>query len=196
MTTITFPSSPAPSTMSWRLIQPSQQNVSGWTGARQIMASDRGWWECSITMPPIVGETSMNPWRSFMASARGSVNDFKVKVNEIDQSSDSSTPRINGGSQVGRSLNTDGWPVSSTVLSAGQFVTINNQLLQLTADVTTNSSGQATITFEPPIRTSPSDNTLIEFKAPYALMYFVEEPSYSVEPGLIYSMSFNLRESF
>jgi len=81
-------------------------------------------------------------------------------------------------------------------LQAGQYVTINNQLLQLTANVTTNASGQATITFEPPIRTSPADNALIEFKNPYCLMYLKEKPAISVEAGYVYSLSLSLRESF
>jgi hypothetical protein len=79
---------------------------------------------------------------------------------------------------------------------AGQFVTINNQLLQLTENVTANGSGVATLTFEPSIRVSPSDNAAIEYKNPYALMYFVEEPVISVENGYVYSLSLNLRESF
>lgn len=131
-----------------------------------------------------------------MGLARGAANDFQVPVNEIAQSSSTATPLVNGAGQTGRSLNTDGWPNSTTVLSAGQFVTIGNQLLQLTADVTSNGSGQATISFEPAIRVSPADNAAIEYKNPYALMYFMEDPGYAVEPGLVYSISFNLRESF
>lgn len=196
MTTITFPSSPKPSGMSWRLVQPAQQNMSEWTGARQVLASGRGWWECNVTLPPIVGEAAVNPWRAFFGLARGAANDFQVPVNEIAQSSSTATPLVNGAGQTGRSLNTDGWPNSTAVLSAGQFVTIGNQLLQLTADVTSNGSGQATLSFEPAIRVSPADNAAIEYKNPYALMYFVENPGYSVEPGLIYSLTLNLRESF
>jgi len=196
MATITFPSSPTPSGMSWRLVQPAQQNISQWTGARQVLASGRGWWECSLTLPPIIGEAAVNSWRSFMAKARGAANDFQVPVNEIAQSSSTATPLVNGANQTGRSLVTDGWPNSTTVLYAGQFVTIGNQLLQLTANITSNSSGQATISFEPAIRVSPADNAAIEFKNPYALMYFAEDPGYSVEPGLIYTLGFNLRESF
>ena len=119
-----------------------------------------------------------------------------MPVDPTAQSSASATPLVNGAGQTGRTLATDGWPVSSTVLQAGQFVTINNQLLQLTANVTSNGSGVATLTFEPPIRTAPSDNAPIEFKNPYALMYMVEEPVLSVEAGYVYSLSLNLRESF
>jgi len=196
MATVTFPSSPKPNGMSWRLIMPSQTNVSDWTGRRQTIASGRGWWECQLSLPPIVGTTNVNAWRSFIAKSRGRANDFQIPVDATAQSAASATPLVNGAGQTGRTLTTDGWPLSSTVLVAGQFVTINNQLLQLTENVTSSGSGVATLTFEPPIRTSPTDNAAIEYKNPYCLMYFVEEPTLSVENGYVYSLSLNLRESF
>jgi hypothetical protein len=196
MATVTFPSTPKPNGMSWRLVMPAQTNVSEWTGRRQTIASGRGWWECQLSLPPIVGTTNVNAWRAFIAKSRGKANDFQIPVDPTAQSSASATPLVNGASQTGRTLATDGWPVSSTVLVAGQFVTINNQLLQLTENVTSNGSGVATLTFEPPIRTAPSDNAAIEFKNPYCLMYMVEEPTLSVENGYVYSLSLNLRESF
>jgi hypothetical protein len=196
MPTITFPATPKPQSMSWRLVMPSQTNISEWTGRRQTVASNRGWWECQFTLPPLVGVTRVNPWRSFVVQARGQANDFQVPVDPTAQSAVVATPLINGAGQTGRSLASDGWPVSSTVLQAGQFITINNQLLQLTANVVSNASGQATLSFEPPIRVSPADNAAIEFRNPYCLMYMLEEPTISVEAGYVYSLSLNLRESY
>ena len=196
MATITYPSTPRPQGMSWRLVMPAQTNVSDWTGRRQTIASGRGWWESQISFPPIVGTTNINAWRSFIAKSRGAANDFQVPVDPTAQSAATATPLVNGADQQGRTLNTDGWPTSTTVLQAGQYVTINNQLLQLTENVTSNGSGVAVLTFEPPIRVSPSDNAAIEFKNPYCLMYLVEEPTLSVETGYVYSLSLNLRESF
>lgn len=196
MTTITFPSSPKPQTLAWKLVQPAQANVSSWTGRRQVIASSRGWWECELTLPPIVGTSNANAWRSFLAKTQGSANDFQVPVDPTAQSSAVASPKVNGAGQTGRSIATDGWPISTTVLQAGQYITIANQLLQLTADITSNGSGQATISFEPPIRVPTSDNADIEFKNPYCLMYLIEKPAMSVEPGYVYSLSLSLRESF
>lgn len=197
MATITYPSTPKPQGMAWRLLMPAQTNVSDWTGRRQTLASGRGWWECQITFPPIVTTASINPWRSFIAKARGAANDFRVPVDPATpQSSSTATPLVNGAGQTGRTLNTDGWPLSTTILQAGQYVTINNQLLQLTENVTSNGSGVAVLTFEPPVRVSPADNAAIEYKNPYCLMYLVEEPTLSGEVGYVYSLSLNLRESF
>lgn len=196
MTTITLPSSPKPQTMSWKLTQPAQNNISQWTGARQVLPSGRGWWECQITYPPIVGTTNFNTWRAFIALLRGPANDVRIPTDVTAQSAIANTMSVNGANQTGRSINVDGLPNSTTVLTAGQFVTIGNQLLQLTADVTTNGSGQATLSFEPAIRAAPADNATVEFKNPYALMYLADEASYSVEPGYVYSLSLSLRESF
>jgi hypothetical protein len=203
--------------MSWRLVMPSQTNVSEWTGRRQTLASGRGWWECQLSLPPIVGTANVNAWRSFIAKARGAANDFRVPVDPTAQAPNitttavgslslnfttnlyqtfSPTPLVNGSGQTGRTLSTTGWPVSSTVLQAGQFVTINDQLLQLTENVVSNASGIATLTFEPPVRVSPANNAPVEYENPYCLMYFVEEPTLSVENGYVYSLSLNLRESF
>lgn len=196
MATITFPSDPKPAGMQWKLVMPSQNNVSGWTGQRQVLASNRGWWECSVAMPPIVGRAAAKPWKSFVAQARGMANDFRVPVDPTPQSALASTVLVRGAGQGGRSIVTDGWPVSATLLSAGDYVTIGDQLLQLTANVTSDGSGIATLTFEPPIRRVPADNAVVEYKNPYALMYFVEEPMQSIGLADVYTLSLELRESF
>jgi len=196
MTTITLPSTPKPQTMSWRLLMPTQANVSSWTGKRQVVASGRGWWECDFNLPPIVGSTNINAWRAFVALARGTANDFYIPVDPTAQSALSNTVRTNGTDQTGRAIATDGWPNSTTVLQAGQFVTINDQLLQVTSDVTSNGSGQATIAVEPPVRQPVADNSVVEYKNPFCKMYMTEEPNISVEPGYVYNISLRLREAF
>lgn len=215
MTTITLPSTPKFQSATWKLVQPAQNNISQWTGARQVMASNRGWWECQITLPPIVGESNARAWLSFIGQTQGTVADFQVSVTPSAQTNNMPTllpellldftsgayvvgfdPAVNGANQTGRTLVTDGWYPSTTVLYAGQYITVNNQLLQLTADVTSNTSGQATISFAPALRASPADNALIEYLNPYALMYSVDDITYSVEPGMVYNISLNLREAF
>lgn len=196
MATITFPSNYNAAELQWKLMMPAQTNVSGWTGQRQVIASNRGWWECQFTPPPLVGRDAVRPWRSFVAQARGSANDFQVLAHPRPQSTLANTVLVQGAGQTGRSIVTDGWPNSTTVLEAGDYVTIGNQLLQLTADVTSNGSGVATLTFEPPIRSAPSDNAPVEYKNPYALMYLVEEPVIGVSVGDVHTLSLNLRESF
>ena len=124
------------------------------------------------------------------------MNDVRIPVDPVAQSALANTVLVNGGGQYGRTIATDGWPNSQTVLYAGQFVTINDQLLQLTSNVVSDGSGNATLTFEPFIRIATTDNASVEYKNPYCLMYLQEQPSYSVDSGYVYSLSLSLRECF
>jgi hypothetical protein len=196
MATITFPSNYNAAALQWKLIMPSQTNVSGWTGQRQTIGSNRGWWECQFTPPPLVGREAIRPWRSFVAQARGGVNDFRVLAHPRPQSTLANTVLVRGGGQTGRSIITDGWPNSVTPILAGDYITIGDQLLQLTADVVSDGSGIATLTFEPPIRRAPSDNSPVEYKNPYALMYMIQEPAISVSVGDVHTFALELREAF
>lgn len=197
MAEITLPSQPYAQSVQWRLTMPSQMNVSEWTGSRQVLPSGRGWWECNYSLPPIVGRKEFEPWQAFLAKTQGTANTFRVRVDTKRQSPYFSyTVLVNGGSQTGRTIDTDGWPAGTTILRAGQFVTIGDQLLQLTENVTSNGSGEATLTFEPPIRVSPADNAAVEWQEPYCLMYLTEQPFYTGEAGAVFGLSLQLREAF
>ena len=64
------------------------------------------------------------------------------------------TPRVNGGTEAGTTVDTDGWSASITgAMKAGDCFTIANVdvLFRVTADVDSNGSGVATLAVEPPI---------------------------------------------
>lgn len=70
-------------------------------------------------------------------------------------------PLVNGASQTGGSLVTDGWPVSTLVLKKGDIVRWGTAPVRdVKADVTSDGTGNATITVNPPILSgaSPADN--------------------------------------
>ncbi len=91
------------------------------------------------------------------------------------------TPLVNGAGQTGTSLIIDGAPNNITGwLKEGDYFSFDNGLLQrelkiVTADVNTDSSGNATITFEPPIRSAPANNAAIEINTPSAIMRLVDD---------------------
>lgn len=76
------------------------------------------------------------------------------------------TPLVNGASQTGTSIITDGWPNSTAILKQGDYIKFNNELKRVAADVSSDGSGNATITFQPPIRTSPANNAPITVHNP------------------------------
>jgi len=74
------------------------------------------------------------------------------------------TPLVNGASQTGTSLITDGWTAGYTI-PKGKWISVSVSsllyLYQVTAAVTANGSGQATLVLHPMLRASPADNAAL-----------------------------------
>ena len=81
------------------------------------------------------------------------------------------TPLVKGAGQSGRTLVTDGWlPSQSALLMPGDYIGIGVQLCVITSTAVSDSSGNATLSFEPPLRTSPADNLAIVITRPTCVM--------------------------
>jgi hypothetical protein len=79
------------------------------------------------------------------------------------------TPLVDGGSQTGTSLQTDGW-LPGDGLNKGDYIAFENgtfrELHILTADSFADSNGDMTISVAPKIRRSPSDNAAVILEKP------------------------------
>lgn len=76
------------------------------------------------------------------------------------------TPLVNGASQTGMVLITDGWTAGQTgILKAGDFIQLGSgstaKLYRVLADVNSDGSGNATLDIAPKIVTAPADNAVI-----------------------------------
>ena len=77
------------------------------------------------------------------------------------------TPLINGANQQGRSLTTRGWtPGLSGALKAGDFIGIAGQtkVYMVTADVTADAFGLATVPIEPGLLAVPADGAVMTLR--------------------------------
>jgi hypothetical protein len=197
MSIIAMPASPVPAEVAWNLNQPTQVNRSIVTGKRRVAilaAAPR--WSADVRFPPMLGEPAVWALRAFLAACQGRANSFRLVAVERTQIT-GLTVRVNGANQYGTSLVTNGWGVAGTKLKAGQFVTLNDQLLQLTADVVVGGGGTATLQFEPWLRGVPADNQLLEVSRPFAMMSLAEDDAgWTVSPGQRYSIAFKCEESF
>jgi hypothetical protein len=79
------------------------------------------------------------------------------------------TPLVAGADQTGSTIDTDGWPNSTLVLKKGDLITFASivTVYDVTADATTNGSGEVTISINSPIFSggSPADNAAITITA-------------------------------
>ena len=142
--------------------------------------------------------------RSFFAQLRGQANKFKLQIPGINIPQSGyvgATGNVNGASQTGNSLVTNGWSNSTLILKAGDYFTINNtdELKLVTADATSDGSGNLTINFEPAIRTSPTTATALSIgnaSIPYVLLASDDDSaaSFDVSPPVRYDMVLNATE--
>jgi len=174
---ITFPSSVIkPKRITWGLISNVQSFPSPLTGATQTLRIPGERWRFVFYWEDL-DDTNMADLTAFIVQARGGAERFKLGdlYRTTPRGAGGGTPLVAGASQSGASLTTDGWPNSTLVLKRGDFFEVNGELKMVVADVTSNGTGQATVTFEPPLRASPADNAPLTTASPGAT-FRLEEP--------------------
>jgi hypothetical protein len=92
------------------------------------------------------------------------------------------TPKVQGAGQTGSTLLADGATASqSTYFAAGDYISFNNELHIVTADVDSSASGVLNIPIAPPIRKSPDNDESIEYAAPYGVFMMTNNPAWSTQ---------------
>ena len=173
----------------WTLDRPAQANVSQWTGRRTLIANPwHGKWSAKVELSPLVSEANVRAVRSFLARCKGSLNTFRMFATETAQNANSG---VTVTSTVAAGVTSFAISGAATTLKDGQFVTVNGQLLQLTAD----QSG-TTLTFEPPLRQQATAATKVVTSRPYDLVYMTNSQSgWGVGAGQLYSIGFEVEEA-
>jgi hypothetical protein len=97
---------------------------------------------------------------------------------------------------VGSSLIIDGVTVGTTLLRGDMFG-VNSELKMITADVTANGSGEMTLAFSPPLRSSPANDAPITISSPTAkFMLTADEVPWDDSPGLMTDINISCIEDF
>ncbi|MBB4611602.1 hypothetical protein [Sphingomonas yabuuchiae] len=198
MSLIVMPGQPVASNIDWTIDQPAQVNRGEFTGKRRVTlltAAPR--WYATVSLPPILGEDAALAWRAFVVDCDGIANRFKVIACERDQVADNPVVVVDGSGQGGRMLRVRGWGSAGTKLRRGHFVTVNEQLLSVQADVVVGADGRASIAVKPYIRIATTDGAPVEVKRPYAVMAMSDPKNgWKVGIGQNYGVSFNCEEAF
>ena len=159
----TFPTSPAFNSLNVKSVQNTfvSRALSGRRQARQLGGQ---FWKMTATFPPMT-RAQFAPIYAFVVKQRGRYESFTIvpAVISTGQGSPAGTPLVDGASQTGRSLVTDGWNASISIFKAGDYLKIagNDKVYMVTADVSSDGSGDATISIEPALVASPADDAAI-----------------------------------
>lgn len=157
---LAMPASPGFSACRFGLETNTQTFTSPLTKATQRLLLGGSRWVATFTLPAM-NAAQAAAWQAFLLSLEGGANAFYAfdPDRRTPRGAATGTPLVKGGSQTGSTLDTDGWTASVVgILKAGDYFTVNGELKMLTADATSDGSGNATLAFKPALRSSPSDN--------------------------------------
>lgn len=180
MTTLTFPTlSRLPDVFDFGLTSNTMTHRSPLSQAVQTVEMPGARWRFSFTMNDLE-EADTAQLQAFLAKLRGQAGRFYMynMARPTPRGAATGTPKVNGASQTGTALITDGWAISQIgILKAGDFFGVNGELKMCVADCNSDGGGNATITFEPPLRASPAENADISVSSPTATFMLTADDS-------------------
>lgn len=199
MTTYSIPTTVGFSSVEFGLENNNQVFESPLSSSIQVTELTGARWYATFNLPPMKKENALE-YIGFLQRLQGRVHSFfGYDANHRSPSGTiaGSTLLVDGASQTGTSLNLDGGANSTLVLKAGDFFSVNNELKMVTADATTDGSGDVTVNFVPSLRSSPSDNAVITTTNPVCAMKLTgDSTTYSINTSSIYGISFSGLEVF
>jgi hypothetical protein len=166
----TFPRNRLPERVS-ALWLPGALKQMSHAGLMQIRNTKQvGWWWTEEWNLLSVRDADDQGLMAFITNAwnRGTIDDYTHPLTPgsglAKNGIGTGTPLVNGASQTGQSLVTDGWGNNETnAVRAGDVIKIagDNAVYMVNADANTNGTGQMTISITPPLRVSPADDAAI-----------------------------------
>jgi hypothetical protein len=173
---VTMPASPGPADIEigWNDLVALQ--MSPYTLQQQTQQWPGGdWWDAKVTLPSMATATAA-PWEAFLAELRGPLNVFQLSDPRHQKpmgNTGASTPKIDSGTYATTTstLGTVGWqPDQARVLLRGDRFQLGYRLhMVVDSDVSSNSSGAATISIWPSLREPPTAGEPLVLKCPKGL---------------------------
>ena len=163
---LTLPTVTGIKTQNWAMERVVAVTESPFTNQEQVFEHEGAQWKATFTLPPMKKE-SASVWLAFLMSLRGRRGTFKIgdQDRKTIQGTATGTVLVRGAAQTGNAINLDGFTASrANVFLAGDYIQINSYLYMVSANVTANGSGEATVYVEPSLRTgieAINDNTTV-----------------------------------
>jgi hypothetical protein len=174
MAIITVPPALAIRRVEWTFDRPAQVNRSQWTKRRQVVTQPGpALWSATATLAVRVGTADWLEAEAFLIDLEGQINTFRMEAANAPQTTLALKPLVDGAGQFGRSLKLRGG-IPGAGLKRGHKMTVNDQLVSISAPFVFNADGKATVTFKPSLRASPLDGAAVEMIQPTVLVALVD----------------------
>ena len=198
---LTLPTVTGITTQNWGMERVVAVTESPFTNQEQVFEHEGAQWKATFTLPPMKKEKAA-VWLAFLMSLRGRRGTFKIgdQDRKTIQGVATGTILVNGASQTGNAINLDGFANSTNnVFKAGDYIQINSYLYMISADVNSNSSGEATVYVEPSLRSGIeviNDNTTVIYTNTTTVMRLdSNELNWDTNNVSVYGISFACSEA-
>ena len=198
---LTLPTVTGITTQNWGMERVVAVTESPFTNQEQVFEHEGAQWKATFTLPPMKKEKAA-VWLAFLMSLRGRRGTFKIgdQDRKTIQGTATGTVLVKGAAQTGNAINLDGFTASrANVFLAGDYIQINSYLYMVSANVTANGSGQATVYVEPELRTGIepiNDNTTVIYTNTTTLMRLdTNFTNWSTDKVSVYGISFSCSEA-
>lgn len=174
---ILMPASPGFVTCRFELEFNTQTFTSPLSRVTQVVALAGARWKATYTLPRM-SRAQAAPWRAFLLSLEGQANTFAAYDPDFVSplGTPLGAPLVKGAGQTGSTLLIDGCVANVTGwLKAGDYFSVGGKLKMITADASTNGSGEATLTFKPANFAAPADNAPLTVYAATCEMRLVDD---------------------
>jgi hypothetical protein len=198
---LSLPSAFAAARVSFRATSQVGMTRSPFTGAQQTYEWSNQILAADIQCPPMQ-RAAAEEVVAFLLSLRGMAGSFLLGplVGTAIRGAGGGTPAVNGGSQTGNSLVTDGWSAGVTgILEPGDWFELTSggvrRLYKNLTRASSDGSGNATLDIFPRLRTAPNDNALLDLSAPLGqFMLAGNSTEWTIEEAQFYGVSFTAVE--
>ena len=168
----------------------------------QVQAHPGQAWQADVNLP-IMSDVNAQEWIAFFLSLNGVQGTFLMSdptgaiPRGAASSNRTSSPLVRGGGQTGNGLNIDNCPVSiANYLKRGDYIQLDYGYHRLLEDVSTSSSGQASLSIWPNLRRSPADNESVRTINPVGIWRLISPSSFHTDTDFLFKeMSFSCIEA-
>jgi hypothetical protein len=192
---ITLPASPAPRSMTPRLISKRRDLEPTFGGPTTRVQRLGSRWSIDFELPPMRYSDAM-AWAAALTKGEGDTVLLKVPQPGFDTGAPG-TPLVNGAGQLGSLIDLDGF--GTYTAKAGQFFSIiisgRRYLYQVAADQAAAAGVMTDLPISPMIRRSPANNAVVEMATPYIEGFLSgRETSWTVDVARTVGLAFTITE--